>query len=237
MFGPCPADEYGPYVRYDFASCAALRPDPHRPSTVLHRPPPPSTAPPLHSTPLHSTEPNPAPASHSPFLPGSRQATAAAALPDAAAQLQAMQARLQLWVGRHPAAVPYLAAVNLTELLAAAPAAGGATAAVGPAAVRLLQQLPWDPDSTKVALDVAVVAAAAGGEPSAAAPAVSRLRLHLDLLLPHAARLAEESPDLQARSAAAELLHAAALWVVGANAALPEELGGPGAGGGRQDGS
>ncbi|EFJ51180.1 hypothetical protein VOLCADRAFT_87994 [Volvox carteri f. nagariensis] len=172
-------------------------------------------------------------------------AAAAAAGPDAAAQLQALQARLQLWLGRNPTAMPYLAAVDLTVLLAAAPS-GGAAAAIGPAAARLLQHLPWDEDSTKIALDVAVAVAAAEPPPtlplssvaasaSAAGPTASaRVRLYVDPLLPHAARLAEESPDPQVRTAAAELLHAAALWVVGANAALPEVLlqGGGGVSGG-----
>eukprot|EP00198_Chlamydomonas_reinhardtii_P005462 XP_001694798.1 DNA dependent protein kinase catalytic subunit [Chlamydomonas reinhardtii] len=51
-------------------------------------------------------------------------------------------------------------------------------------------------------------------------PSAPPLVLLLLLLLPS---LAKESPAPQARSAAAELLHAAALWVVGANAAVPEE--------------
>ncbi|GIL42476.1 hypothetical protein Vafri_437, partial [Volvox africanus] len=163
----------------------------------------------------------------------SSKVTAAAAVPEVAVQLQALQSRLQLWVGRNPAAIPFLAAVDLTALLAAAPPNGSTAAAVGPAVSRLFQHLPWDEDSTRVALEVAVPPAAA-----AAAEATAQLRLYLDPLLPHAARLAEESPDPQSRTAAAELIHAAALWVVGANAALPEKLQeGGGAGGGSGVGS
>ncbi|GLI70660.1 hypothetical protein VaNZ11_015597, partial [Volvox africanus] len=163
----------------------------------------------------------------------SLKVAADAAVPEVSVQLQALQSRLQLWVGRNPAAIPFLAAVDLTALLAAGPPNGSTAAAVGPAVTRLFQHLPWDEDSTRVALEVAV---------QPAAEAAAHLRLYLDPLLPHAARLAEESPDPQSRTAAAELIHAAALWVVGANAALPEKLqegggasGGGGGGGGRRE--
>lgn len=155
------------------------------------------------------------------------QESPAAPASDPSSQLRALQCRVQLWLGRNPPALPLLAAVDLSTLAAAGlnvdgAAADGAifvSAAAGPAAARLAQQLPWDPSGERVVLEVAVAGAGVpqgkqgagpggskdgggggsggGGGGGGGAAQVQVHRLCLDALLPHACRLAEESTDPQ----------------------------------------
>lgn len=132
-----------------------------------------------------------------------------------------IQSRIQLWLGRNVSAARHLAVVDLSAL-SLGDATAAAASAMGPATARLAQQLPWDPQSDKVVLAVAGPSDNGSSSGGSGGGNGAQLRLQLDLLLPHAARVAAESPDAQARSAACELLHAVALWMVGSNHSLPE---------------
>jgi hypothetical protein len=114
-----------------------------------------------------------------------------------------VQERLQLFVGRQGAS-----ALALAEPPAAAAAAGPA------AAGRSAAPAVWD-------------AARRLGIPVAYSDLVSEPKVFLDALLPRAAALAETCPDTAVRVAASELLHAAVLYIVGANARQPRDQGAP----------
>jgi hypothetical protein len=126
---------------------------------------------------------SPAPTSHTPAPPLQK--------------LEALQSRLQEWLGRQGAAA----------LALAAPAPGGAASSPAGAA-------QWD-------------AARRLGIPARFQDLPQQLepRLFLDAVLPRAAALAETCPDTGVRVAASELLHAAVLFIVGANARRPRAQG------------
>ncbi|KAK9829312.1 hypothetical protein WJX72_005143 [[Myrmecia] bisecta] len=110
--------------------------------------------------------------------------------------LQALQPRIQAWLGRIGDAAD--------ALVTGAPADADAAGAPGTGG----GQRRWDRQDL-VCISVPV--------PEMQAQA----RLSLDLLIPQAAELAEKSADRATRVAACEFLHAATLWMIGTNAGRP----------------